>query len=147
MRHTDYSLGFTCLVQYSVTMELLLSQHWRLPTAVVIPMLQNRLEICFHKEISLAIEIRSVDWAMVFGQAVPSKVIDSVRAMESVEGSIPIGQIRVGSKVLLEALQQQWYVQKNRLFISEEISPEDLELALQSWLHEIALQRSVHILS
>ena len=122
-------------------MELLLSQHWRLPTAVVIPMLQNRLECCFHKEISMTVEIRSVDWDMVLGQVVPSRVVDSIRTINSVEGSIPIEQIRVGSKVVLEALQQQWYLQKNRLFISEEISPENLELAIRSWLHEMALQR------
>ena len=123
-------------------MELLLSQHWQLPTAIVIPMLQNRLECCFHKGITLAVEIDSVDWEVALGQSLPSELLQSIRTMEKVEGSIPLEKVRLGNTDVLKILQREWYIQKNMLFISEEISTEDLDVAIYSWLHEMALHRS-----
>ena len=123
-------------------MELLISQHWRLPTAIVIPTLQNRLGYCFHKGISMTIAIRSVDWEMVLGQKLPAELADSVRAIEKVVGAIPIAKIRLGDSTVFQVLHQEWYIQQDMLFISEKISAENLDFAIQSWLHELALHRS-----
>ena len=126
-------------------MELLLSQHWRLPIAIVIPMLQNRLGYCFHKGISMTIDIQSVEWEMVLGQELPPEIVDSIQSIDNVEGAIPLTQIRVGERTIFQVLHQDWYVQRGMLFISEHISTENLIIAIQSWLHELALLRSTDI--
>ena len=120
-------------------MELLISQHWRLPTAIVIPTLQNRLGYCFHKGISMAVAIHSVDWVMILGQRLPVGLVDLVRSIEKVDGTIPVANIRLGDRTVFQVLHQEWYIQKDMLFISEKISTENLDFAIQSWLHELAL--------
>ena len=122
-------------------MELLLSQHWRLPTAIVIPTLQNRLECCFHKGITMTVEIDSVDWEVALGQSLPSELLQSIRLMDRVEGSIPLDKVRLGNTDVLKILRQEWYIQKTMLFISEDISPEALDVAIYSWLHELKLHQ------
>ena len=90
----------------------------------------------------MTVEIDSVDWEVVLGQSLPSELLQSIRTMEKVEGTIPLEKVRLGKTDVLKILQQEWYIQKNMLFISEDISTEDLDVAIHSWLHEMALHRS-----
>ena len=90
----------------------------------------------------MTVEIDSVDWEVALGHSLPTELLQTVRKMEKVEGSIPLGKLRLGNTDVLKILQKEWYIQKSMLFISEDISIDNLDVAIQSWLHEMALHRS-----
>ena len=89
----------------------------------------------------MTVEIDSVDWEVALGQSLPSELLQSIRLMDRVEGSIPLDKVRLGNTDVLKILRQEWYIQKTMLFISEDISPEDLDVAIYSWLHELKLHQ------
>ena len=87
----------------------------------------------------MAVAIHSVDWVMILGQRLPVGLADLVRSIEKVDGTVPVANIRLGDRTVFQVLHQEWYIQKDMLFISEKISTENLDFAIQSWLHELAL--------
>ena len=122
-------------------MELIISHHWRLPNAVLIPVLQIRLSHCFQKGLSQSVDIPSHDWASLYGDSLPDRMLKYIVQRDDVD-SIPILQIRLGNAEVFEVLQKEWYVQKNILFVSIEISNTNLDMAIRFWLHEMALKQA-----
>lgn len=117
-----------------------MSHHWRLPSTAPIPVLQNRLAHCFQNGISKAVEIPSVSWEYFYGWDLSDRTRMYINQRDDTK-TIPIHQIRLGSREVFMILQKNWYVQKDVLFISDDISSTDLDLAIQFWLHEIDLRR------
>lgn len=140
LRHTDIGWDFDGKFNYSVTMELIISHHWRLPKSVLIPVLQNRLAHCFQKGCSQSVDISSVDWLSVYGDCLPIGILDWISQHEQID-LLHVEHIRLGNQGVFQALQKDWYVQKGMLFLSNDISSTDLDFAIQFWLHERELKR------
>ena len=141
LRHTDIGWDLGGEFNYSVTMELIISHHWRLPNAVLIPVLQNRLSHCFQKGLSQSVDIPSYDWVNLYGDSLPDRLLGYVTQRNDAD-SIPIQQIRLGNPEVCSVLQKEWYVQKNILFVSTEISNTNFDMAIRFWLHEMALKKA-----
>ena len=121
-------------------MELIIIQHWRLPSAVLIPVLQSRLAHCFQEGVSQALVIPTEDWSVLYGYDLPDRILDCISQRYG-KDCLPIQQIRLGSNEVFMTLQREWYAQKNILFVSHTIPDQELDLAIQFWLHELELRR------
>ena len=141
MRHTDIDWDLGEKFNYSVTMELIISHHWRLPDAVNIPLLRIRLAHCFQEGISKDVELSSsVDWAFVIGLGLPKRITDCI-SQYALADAVQVQNIRLGSSDVHKALGREWYIQGTTLFVSIHISRTELGFAIQSWLHEGNLQK------
>jgi hypothetical protein len=141
LRHTNIGWDLGGEFNYIVTMELIISHHWRLPKAVLIPMLQNRLSHCFQKGLSQTVDIPSLDWASLYGTDLPKSLIDKINKRYETE-KIPVQKIRLGNLEVFKVLQKEWYIQKSILFVSNEITQTNLDLAIRFWLHDIELNKT-----
>ena len=90
----------------------------------------------------MTVDIQSVEWGMLLGQALPDRIMDAVCLIDGVEENVDLKKIRVGDDRVFQTLQREWYIQKDMLFISEDIATVELDFAVQSWIHDLVLIRT-----